>query len=179
ITAHKLHGPKGIGALWTRVGIEPVFRGGGQEGGRRGGTQSAPLAWAFAEAVERQLTDAEKVTALRDRLWANVQALLPEIRLTGAPPGPGRLGNNLHFCVPGLPSGPLLNALAAAGLCASAGSACGHGRFSRVLAAIGRQPDDGAFLRLSPGRFTTEDEIDAAAAIVADAVAQLRPVYAR
>lgn len=185
VTAHKLHGPVGIGALWTRVPIAPVYGGGGQEGGRRSGTQSAPLAWAFAEAAARQRADMGRITALRDQLWADLRQRLPDARLTGAPiepgdaldPPPARLGNNLHLCVPGVPGGPLLNALSAAGLCASAGSACGKGRFSTVLRALGRSADDGAYLRLTPGRFTTAAEIERAAQIIATAAAELRAVY--
>lgn len=177
VTAHKLHGPKGIGALWHRIPLQPVMRGGGQEGGLRGGTQSAPLAWAFAEAAARHLPDMPRVTALRDRLLAGLRAAVPGVTLTGAPPGPERLGNSLHVCVPGVPGEPLLNALSAAGVCASAGSACSGGKFSRVLAAMGRKGGDGAYLRLTPGRFTTEDEVDAAVRILAEAHRDLRAMY--
>lgn len=172
--SHKLHGPKGIGALWSRVPLAPVFEGGRQEAGVRGGTHSGPLAMAFAEAAEAQHADRERIRALRDRLWAGLRARLPEATLTGAPIGPGRLPNNLHLCVPGLPGGPLLNALAERGLCASSGSACGKGRFSGSLEAMGRRAEDGAYIRLTPGRFTTEAEVDAAIERFADAVAALR-----
>lgn len=177
VTAHKLHGPKGIGALWSRGGLQPVFRGGGQEGGVRGGTQSAPLAWAFAEAARRHGADMPRIAALRDRLLDRLRDGVPGLTVTGAPPGPGRLGNNLHVCVPGLPGEPLLNALAAAGICASSGSACSGGRFSRVLAAMGRRGDDGAYIRLTPGRFTTPEEIETAADAFIEAVEELRSVY--
>lgn len=176
LTAHKLHGPKGIGALWSARPFAPVFKGGGQEAGLRGGTQSAPLAWAFHAAAAAHLADMPRITALRDRLWAAI-GRIDTIRLNGAPIGPERLGNNLHVCVSGLTSEPLLNALAELGLCASAGSACGKGRFSGILAAMGRTAADGAFIRLTPGRLTTEDEIDAAAAIFEEAVASLRRMY--
>ncbi len=177
VTAHKLHGPKGIGALWTRVELRPVMKGGGQEGGIRGGTQSAPLAWAFAEAAARHPADMERVTALRDRLWARLQADVPGIELIGAPFGPERVGNNLNVCVPGIPGEPLLNALSLAGVCASAGSACSTGHFSGVLSAMGRREEDGAFIRLTPGRFTTDDDIEAAADAFVAAVLELRSVY--
>ena len=177
VTAHKLHGPKGIGALWTRVQLRPVMKGGGQEAGVRGGTQSAPLAWAFAEAAARHPADNARVTELRDRLWAALQATVPGAELVGAEIGPERLGNNLNVCVPGIPGEPLLNALSLAGVCASAGSACSTGSFSKVLTAMGRREGDGAYIRLTPGRFTTEGEIDAAAELFAAAVADLRAVY--
>ncbi len=177
ITAHKLHGPKGVGALWTRSRLQPVMKGGGQEAGIRGGTQSAVLTWAFAEAAARHPADMPRVGALRDRLWAALRAAVPEATLTGCAPGAERLANNLHVCVPGLPGEPLLNALSAAGVCVSAGSACGTGKFSRVLAAMGRRDSDGAYLRLTPGRFTTEAEVEEAARLFAGAVTELRAFY--
>lgn len=177
ITAHKLHGPKGVGALWSARPFEPVFKGGGQEFGLRGGTQSAPLAWAFAEAARSHLSAMPQITALRDRLWSHVQHAAPRALLNGAPFGPDRLGNNLHVCLPGLPSLPVLNALADAGVCASAGSACGKGRFSPILAALGRSASDGAFLRFTIGRQNTAEEIDAAGRIFAQVVTTLARAY--
>jgi cysteine desulfurase len=174
VTAHKLNGPKHIGALYLRRPVEPVQRGGGQQDGQRGGTLSAPLAWAFAEAARRHLADMPRVEALRDRLWQAIVAAVPEVRLTGAPFGPERLPNHLHLCVPGLPTEPLLNALGARGLCVSAGAACSGDRFSHVLAAMGRTAAEGAWLRLCPGRFTTDAEVDRAALHLAAAVAELR-----
>ncbi|MEZ4471697.1 MAG: hypothetical protein R3F60_13015 [bacterium] len=115
------------------------------------------------------------ITARRDRLHAALQARVPDLRLNGPPLGPDRLGSNLHVTVPGLASEPLLNALAELGVCVSAGSACSTGRFSRVLAAAGHRVGEGAFIRLTPGRFTTDAEIDAAAERFAAAVERLRP----
>lgn len=171
--AHKIHGPKGIGALWSARPFQPTFKGGGQEGGLRGGTQSVPLAWALAEAAARHLPDMPRIAALRDRLWARLQQV-PGIALNGPPIGPERLGNNLHVRVPGLASMAVLEALAERGVCASAGSACGKGRFSRTLGALGFHPEDGAFIRLTIGRFTTEAEVEAGADRFIDAVASLR-----
>jgi cysteine desulfurase len=177
IAAHKLHGPKGIGALWTRTALQPVFKGGGQEAGIRGGTQCAALTWAFAEASERQVASMTHVTQLRNRLWENIQARIPDVILNGAPMGEGRLGNNINICIPGIPSEPLVNALSGVDVCVSSGSACGKGKFSKTLEAIGRRDNDGAFLRLSPGRFNTEDEMDAAAEKLMSAIQDLRSVY--
>ncbi len=174
VTAHKLHGPRGIGALWSRAPIEPVLEGGGQEGGRRGGTQSAPLALAFADAAERALAQREHLATTRDRLWRAIRGALPDVRLTGLPCGPARLPHNLHLCVPGLRSEPLLNQLDALGVCASAGSACRRGAFSSTLAALGHRAEDGAWIRLTTGRFTTLAEVDAAAERFVDAVGRLR-----
>ena len=174
ITAHKLHGPKGIGALWIRRTIAPVFKGGGQERGIRGGTQSAPLAWAFAEAGARHLRDMGHIRALRDRLHAGLRAQIPDLGINGPPIGSHRLGNNLHVRIPGLKSEILINALTQRGVYASAGSACGGSRFSKVLSAMGYKESDGAFIRLTPGRFTTEVQIDAAITHFTNAVRSLR-----
>ena len=177
LTAHKLHGPKGIGALWSARDFQPILKGGGQEFGLRGGTQSAPLAWAFATAAAAHLADMPRITALRDRLWQQLMQSAPRATINGAALGPGRLGNNLHLCLPGLPSLPLLNALAERGVCVSAGSACGKGRFSGVLAALNRRASDGAFLRFTIGRQNTADEIDRAAAIFAEVAVSIARAY--
>jgi cysteine desulfurase len=177
VTAHKLEGPKGVGALWVRTpqALVPTFEGGGQESGLRGGTQPVPLIWAFAKAATLPRAP---LAALRDRLWEALREAVPGITLTGAAPGPERLPHNLHVCVPGAPGEPLLNALAAAGVYASTGSACGaKAPFSRVLRAIGRRAEDGAYIRLSVGRSTTEAEVDEAARRFAAAVSTLRDVY--
>jgi cysteine desulfurase len=181
VTAHKLHGPKGIGALWTRRPLTPHHKGGGQEGGVRGGTQSAALAWAFAEAAERAVAGVGdgRLAALRDALE---QGLLDTIdgaerTITDAP----RLPHVAHLLIPGLPSEPLLNALSAAGVCASAGSACGRAGgkqlFSPVLTALGRRAEEGAWLRLSVGRQTTEADVATALPRIRDAVEELRAAY--
>jgi cysteine desulfurase len=184
VTAHKLHGPLGVGALWTRVPFRPLFKGGAQERGMRGGTEPAVLAWGFAEAVRRDLADtgaAARMTALRDALVRAIQAELPDATLTGEPSGPTRLPNNAHLCIPGLPGEPLLNALAEAGICASAGAACSTGRHkvSPTLQALGRRAEEGAFLRLTVGRFTRLEEVTEAAGRITAAVRALRPAYAR
>jgi cysteine desulfurase len=183
VTAHKMHGPLGIGALWTRAAVKPLFKGGGQERGQRGGTQPAVLAWAFAEAARVAAADTDACTrmaALRDALVAELLAVLPDATLTGEPPGPTRLPNNAHLCIPGLPSEPLINALAEVGLCASAGAACSTGKFrvSPTLQALGRRAEEGAFVRLTVGRFTRAAELPEAARRLAACVHALRPAYA-
>lgn len=183
VTAHKMHGPLGIGALWTRAPLKPLFKGGGQERGQRGGTQPAVLAWAFAEAARAAAADTDachRMAALRDALVAEVLAVLPDATLTGEPPGPSRLPNNAHLCIPGLPSEPLINALAEVGVCASAGAACSTGKFrvSPTLQALGRRAEEGAFVRLTVGRFTRPDELPEAARRLAACVNALRPAYA-
>ena len=178
VAAHKIHGPKGSGALWSRHALRPILKGGGQEGGRRGGTQSASMAWALAEAYERQRAAHEPVRALRDKLWAGLQEAFPDAKLTGSPLGPWRVENHLHLCIPGIPSEPLINALSQAQVCASGGSACSTGKFSAVLTALGRKPEEGAFVRLTVGRFNTLAEMDIAVERMASVVAELRSVYA-
>ncbi len=183
VTAHKMHGPLGIGAVWTRSPLTPLFKGGGQERGQRGGTQPAVLAWAFAEAARRALADTEapvRMARLRDRLVETIRRHLPDATLTGEPAGPSRLPNNAHLCIPGLPSEPLINALAAAGVAASAGAACstGKARISPTLQAIGRRAEEGAFVRLTVGRFTTEADVDEGAARLVACVEPLRRAYA-
>ncbi|MBV71278.1 MAG: hypothetical protein CMH52_08005 [Myxococcales bacterium] len=177
IAAHKLHGPKGCGALWSRHELHPIAKGGGQEFGRRGGTPSIALAWALAEAHERQRHDADYIEMLRDELWQSLRARLPDITLTGCPFGPTRIYNNIHICIPGLPTEPVINALSSAGVFVSGGSACSSGRFSAVLEALGRRPEDGAFLRLTLGRFNRPDEIPVVVDKLAAVVQELRSVY--
>ncbi|MEE2756733.1 MAG: aminotransferase class V-fold PLP-dependent enzyme, partial [Myxococcota bacterium] len=177
IAAHKLHGPNGIGALWTRKALRPVFRGGGQEMGIRGGTLSAPLAWAFAEAAERQAVAMPSIEEMRNRLWTLIQNRIEGVSLNGPTPGPTRLKNNLNICIAGLPSEPLVNALSSTDVCVSSGSACGKGKFSKTLAAIGRKDRDGAFLRLSPGRFNSNAQMDVVVERLTKAVQELRAVY--
>jgi cysteine desulfurase len=178
VAAHKIHGPKGCGALWSRHSIRPILKGGGQESGRRGGTQSVSMAWALAEAYERQSASHREVKSLRDRLWAGIQSAFPGAALTGSPIGPWRVENHLHLCIPGIPGEPLINALSNVNLCASGGSACSTGKFSAVLTALGRQPTEGAFVRLTVGRFNTLPEMDIAVQRMAKVVGELRSVYA-
>ena len=165
-TSHKIHGPKGIGALWARRfdRLRPVLRGGGQEAGLRGGTQCASLAWGFAEASERQ-ANATK-SEMGEALLHKLQEVIPEVQLVGPAFGQCRAPHICSIHLPGLPTGPLLNALTDAGVCCSAGSDCTRSSrqdFSKVLTAMKRHPDEGAFLRFSVGRTTTEDELDQAA----------------
>ena len=177
ITAHKLHGLKGIGALWCGHPLQPTFEGGAQEGGVRGGTMCAALAWAFAQACVMQVAGMHQIRKLRDRAWDGLSARLPQLKLVGAGFDDGRLENNLNFLIPGLPSEPVMNGLAAKGVCVSAGSACAKNKFSKVLDAMGYQKSDGAFIRLSPGRFNNVEEIDIAVNAFVDVVTELKEMY--
>lgn len=176
VSAHKIHGPKGIGALWLRDGVEPapLLHGGGQEGGIRSGTLSPALCAGFgaaaALAAARMAEDASHVEALAGRFRT---ALGDGWILNGAarPRWPG----NLNLRQDGLDAARLIAELR--GLAFSAGSACasGSGRPSHVLEAIGLTAAEArASIRLGFGRYTTEAEIDAAAAMLTEAVARQR-----
>jgi len=181
LAAHKLGGPKGVGALIVRrgVGIEPVVHGGGQERGLRSGTYNVAGIVGFGEAV--RLTEQDKaarsgrVRALRDRLEQGLLSRIDRIRAHGA--GAERLPNSCNVGIAGVESEPLLLLLDAAGVAASSGSACQSGATepSHVLKAM-RVPDEYArgALRLTLGRETTEVMVDQVIAHVARAVGQLR-----
>lgn len=189
VSAHKLGGPKGAGALVVRRGVEvaPRLLGGGQERGLRSGTQN--VAGAVGMAVAARLAAAERpltvprVRALRDRLAAGLRASVADLLETVAPGTDGGAGPPVrvagihHVCVPGVESEALLYLLERAGVYASAGSSCASGAMdpSHVLAAMGL-PRDLAFgaLRLSLGASTTDAEVDLALEVVPAAVARLR-----
>ena len=180
IAAHKLHGPKGVGALWLRTGavLEPLWVGGGQQSGLRGGTQDAPGAAGLGLAAERAtaalpaararwLELAGRVTAhLRDRGVAFHQ-LVPDQR---------RAPHILALGLAGVPAAALRTELASRGVYISTGSACaerdGHGKPSPALVAIGLPPDTG-MCRLSFGLDTTADDVDRAATTLADVAREL------
>ena len=163
LSGHKVHGPKGIGALYVRNGfrLPPMIRGGGQESARRSGTEAMPAICGFGEAVRtgRQAMDdsVRRMRQLRQRIVDGVLAELPEARVLG----PGEAPHLLSLSLPGHKSEILLNLLDAAGVCVSSGSACRRGRRSHVLQAMGYEPKviDGA-LRVSLSRYTTEQEAD-------------------
>ena len=175
LTAHKIYGPKGVGALYRRpfTVLTPLLHGGGQEDGRSGTLATAlcvGLGEAARNATERMAADRAHAVMLRDRLLAGLHV---RYAINGAlePRWPGNL--NLAFPdADGRPLPPLLP-----GLALSSGSACAAltGRPSHVLGALGLSPAAArSSLRLGFGRFTTPDEIDAAAAMMTDAVARLR-----
>jgi cysteine desulfurase len=168
VAGHKLYAPKGVGALYVRHGIrlEPLIHGGGHEGGRRAGTESALLAVGLGAAavLAKDLAPMERVRALRDRLWESLRASFGSDRargvvLNGHPRH--RLPNTLNVSFPGRIGAKVLAELE--GVAASTGSACHAGRveLSPVLRAMGVAPEIGAgAIRFSLGRGTTEREID-------------------
>jgi len=179
LSAHKLHGPKGVGALWLRKGarVQPRAFGGGQERGLRPGTEGVPgivalgLAVELAEAARPEA--APRMTRLRERLWTGIAAHRPEARRHGDPHKTAPHILSVGFA--GLPAEPLLHAIEAHGVCVSAGSAC-HAKDkkpSATLRAIG-VPDDMGTLRFSLSRDTTDEEIDLALAALDAAVKDLQ-----
>ena len=166
LSAHKFHGPKGVGALYVRQGIAltNIIEGGAQERGKRAGTENVPgvvgMAAALDEACRNMDKNAERVTALRDRLIAGLSKI-PHSALNGDKNN--RLPGNVSFCFEGIEGESLLLLLDAKGLCASSGSACTSGSLdpSHVLLAIGR-PHEIAHgsLRLSLCESNTDREVD-------------------
>jgi cysteine desulfurase len=169
VSAHKMHGPKGSGALLYRDGLtfRPLWSGGGQEGGVRTGTPNVPgiagLAVAAREAVSRQPQAAPRMASLRDRLVERVCAAVPGTRLVGSPAK--RSSANASLAFPGLRAEPMLHALEARGVYVSSGSAChaSEGKISHVLEAVGLDASVGV-IRLTLCRETTEEELDHATA---------------
>lgn len=167
LSAHKFGGPKGVGALVLREGVDvaAVTTGGGQERGRRGGTENLPGIAGFGAAARHAialLDRAAGITALRDHLEAGILARTPDVVIFGA--DAPRLPNTSCFALPGLAAETQVMALDLAGFAVSAGSACSSGKVqaSHVLRAMGA--DDrlaGCAIRVSLGPDTTEAEIDA------------------
>jgi cysteine desulfurase len=188
ITAHKIGGPVGVGALLLARGTDlvPVLHGGGQERDVRSGTLDAPAIRAFAVAVEtataRRSDEEKRLAALRDDLIAQVLAAVPDAVLNGAPPGPGRLPGNAHFSFPGCEGDALLMLLDAKGIACSTGSACtaGVAQPSHVLLAMGADEARArGSLRFSLGHTSTQADVDALGAVIGEAVDRARRAAAR
>ena len=182
LSAHKFHGPKGVGALYARRGIAltNLIEGGAQERGRRAGTENtagiAGMAAALDEAARNMERDSAKMTALRDRLIAGLSRI-PHSALNGD--AERRLPGNVSFCFEGIEGESLLLLLDDKGVCASSGSACTSGSLdpSHVLLAIGR-PHEVAHgsLRLTLSGETSEEDIDYTIKAVTEVVAYLRSI---
>ncbi len=166
LSAHKFHGPKGIGVLYAKSGIplRNLIYGGAQERGKRAGTENIPaivgMAKALRIAVNSLSENAQKISKLRDKLIKGLSKIEKSI-LNGDPEN--RLPSNVNFCFEGIEGESLLLLLDAKGICASSGSACTSGSLdpSHVLLAIGR-PHEVAHgsLRISLSEENTEQEID-------------------
>ena len=180
LSAHKFHGPKGVGALYVRRGfpLTNVIEGGAQERGKRAGTENIAGICGMAAAMEDACThmkeNMEKVRALRDKLIAGLSQI-PHCALNGDPVN--RLPGNISFCFEGIEGESLLLLLDARGICASSGSACTSGSLdpSHVLLAIGRVHDVAhGSLRLSLSEYNTEEEVEHILTVVPQVVSYLR-----
>lgn len=182
LSAHKFHGPKGIGVLYARKGIRltNLIEGGAQERGKRAGTENIPaiigMAAALEEACSHMDENAGKLTALRDKLIAGLSEV-PHSVLNGD--AKKRLPGNVNFCFEGIEGESLLLLLDDKGVCASSGSACTSGSLdpSHVLLAIGRVHDIAhGSLRLSLSDENTEEEIEYTISAVKEVVEYLRSI---
>ena len=164
VSSHKIHGPKGCGALYISPRLKSfpaLLQGGGQEGGYRSGTEATPAIFAFAAAAEAGIQTFRQDTAREKELLNSLcekLSALPGLVLTGAHEAP----HILNIAIPGVPTQNTINILQDAGICVSAGSACAKGHQSHVLTAMNvpEQAIDSAF-RVSLSRETTQAEIDA------------------
>lgn len=178
LSAHKIYGPKGIGALVLRpeLAIQPLMFGGGQERGLRPGTLPVPLIVGFARAAELAISDRserrQRLRLLRDRLWRGLQAAVPDLLCNGSMEH--RLDHNLNITIPGVSGSRLHQELRRLVTCSS-GSACSRGTPSHVLLALGRSRKEAeASLRLSLGRQTSSEDIDRAIAAISTVTQTLR-----
>ncbi len=181
LSAHKFYGPKGVGALYVREGIDLVSAqaGGSHERGRRAGTHNTTFIVGMAKALE--ITHAERENriahyrAMRDQLIDGVLSRVPDAILTGH--REHRLPSHASFIIPGVDSSKLMMHLDMRGVAASGGSACktGNPEPSGVLLAMGYSPEDATgSLRLTVGLHTTEEDIDYAVSAVQESVEKLR-----
>jgi len=177
MSAHKIHGVKGCGALYVRSGLRlsPYIHGGGQESGLRSGTQAVPTIAAFGAACAAESAtfaeDTARMTALRQRVEREVMERIPDcVAIRGEAP------HVITLCIPGCPSQPVLNLLADREIYVSAGSACSKGKRSHVLTAMGIDPKliDCA-VRVSLSRYSTDGDIDA----LLEGLTQARERFAR
>ena len=180
LSGHKIHGPKGVGALYARKGVKlsPLFRGGKQERGRRAGTENVPGIVGLGKAAELARAtladDAARVKSLRDRLEQGLLAAVPLTRVNG---GGDRLANTCNISFDYADGEAVLTKLDRAGVAASSGSACASGSMepSHVLRALNIPAHalQGA-IRFSLSRETTEDDIGKVLAVLPDIVANVR-----
>ncbi len=180
LNSHKIHGPKGVGALYVRQGVEiiPWKHGGNHEFGLRAGTENIPGAVGFAEAVKMGMDKkhVEKMNLLKDKLVSGVLQI-PEVKLNG--PKDKRLCNNANFSFKGIEGEALGGYLDQKFVCSSTGSACSSRTLepSHVLKAIGLTDEEAhGSLRLTLSRFNTEEEIDYVLKVLPKIVSKLRRI---
>ncbi|HHY29747.1 MAG TPA: cysteine desulfurase [Syntrophaceticus sp.] len=181
ISAHKIYGPKGAGALYIRQGVElkPLIHGGGQEKTCRPGTENLPgiigLGKAAEIAASEHLYESRRYKQLSDRLIQGIKALIPDAKINGHPEK--RLPHNVNVSFRGAKGECLLVGLDQEGIAVSTGSACSSGssQLSHVLEAIGLSQEEGAgTIRMTVGRSTTVDDIDYVLGVLTDLVEKLR-----
>ena len=181
LSAHKFHGPKGVGVLYVRRGtkLDSLIHGGAQERGLRAGTPNVPGAVGLAKALELSAASlpesADRVRALRDQLIREIRARIPDAVLNGDPER--RLPGNVHFSFPGVDGEALLLRLDLAGIACSGGSACTSGAQepSHVLAAIGQAPELAkGGLRMTLGEENTPEEIKEVLRVLPEIVQDLK-----
>lgn len=187
LSAHKFHGPKGVGALYVKKGVRlpALILGGGQERKKRAGTENVPgivgLGVAISHAVEHMEENAAHMRALRDKLIAGIPAAISDVKLNGHPTD--RLPNNVNFSIRYIEGESILLMLDINGIAASSGSACTSGSLdpSHVLLAMGLTHEVAhGSLRLSLSEYTTEQEIDYVLELLPKIVERLRamsPLY--
>ena len=173
LSAHKVHGPKGIGALWLRdgVAIDPLLHGGGQEGGLRSGTLSPALCVGFGEAARLLIQRTDQDRAHVERLWAAAREAMADWQLNGS--AGARYRGNLNLRRDGIDVGRLISEVR--GVAFSAGSACasGSGRPSHVLSALGLSDREArTSIRLGFGRYTREEDLLRALTLIEEAAAR-------
>lgn len=174
ISGHKIHGSKGIGALYLKGSLPPLLLGGGQEGGLRSGTENIPMILGLAAACSAQLPHRAQAIARQKELKLRLQEglrAMEEVTLIGAQEAP----HIVNLAVRGLRSQGLLNALQERDIFVSAGSACSKGHRSHVLEAMGVDPEliDGS-IRVSLCAHTTQEEIDCFLEALPHVIARLR-----
>ncbi len=187
LTAHKFHGPKGVGAVYIKKGVRvpALITGGGQENKKRAGTENVPGIVGLAKALEIQTrnldANMQKMTALRDRLIKGVEESIPTVHLNGD--RYKRLSNNVNFGIRYIESESILLMLDLQGIAASSGSACTSGSLdpSHVLLSMGISHEEAnGSLRMTLSEFTTEEEIDYVLEVLPPIVQRLRdmsPIY--
>jgi cysteine desulfurase len=188
LSGHKFFGPKGIGALYVRGGVEiqSLMFGGRHEKALRPGTENVPAAAGLAAAIQEASSlltcESDRLSRLRDRLEQGIRAVVPQLTVNGA--GAPRLPNTTNLCFHGIEGEAMVIALDMRGFAVSSGSACSSGAVepSHVLTAMGlSRPDAKSSVRISLGRSNTEAQVDALISAAADCAAHLRrlsPDYA-
>jgi cysteine desulfurase len=183
VSAHKIYGPKGIGALYVRKGtnLQPFLHGGHQERGMRAGTENTSGIVGFAEAVrilgERGKKDREQISKLSEELRAGIEEKIPKVKFNGHPSN--RIKSTVNFAFPGLEAEAILLALATKEIYVSTGSACSSDaeEASHVLLSIGLRPEIArSSIRMSLGRFNTEEDVTTVLRELPEIIEKLRKI---